>query len=270
MPPARLALYGATGALLCATAFAVIVRPPPLGWAAGGLVGYAALMLGGALVPGWQVYADAVVRGPPRARGVALTFDDGPHPRWTPIILDLLAARGVHATFFVIGTKVEAHPEVARQIVDRGHAVELHSYAHDRLFALRGERRVREDLERGLVAIQRVTGRRPRLLRPPVGQTNPAIARVADELELVLVGWTVRGFDGLPRARPEAVAGRVRRGLRDGAIVLLHDAPEKGDAEPAAVGALPLVLDALAAQNLDVVPLQSWAGRVAEDTGRTT
>ncbi len=81
---------------------------------------------------------------------------------------------------------------------------------------------------------------------------------MADDLELTVVGWTVRGRDGLPRARPEDVAARVKRGLHDGAIVLLHDSPEHGDAEPPAVRALPAILDALHAERLEVVPLRDW------------
>jgi peptidoglycan/xylan/chitin deacetylase (PgdA/CDA1 family) len=269
MPPVRLAVYAATAVLLATSAHAVLVRPPPFGWAIAALLGYSALLVGGVLVLRWRVYADAVVRGPRGARGVALTFDDGPHPRWTPVVLDLLAARGVHATFFVIARKVDTHPEVVRQIVDRGHTVELHSYAHDRLFALRGASRVRRDLERGMASLERAVGRRPRLFRPPIGHTNPTIARVADDLDLTIVGWTARGFDGLRGAKPDAVAARVRRDLRDGAIVLLHDAPEQGDAEPCVVRVLPLVLDAMAAAGLAVVPLHPWVDG-ADQAGRTT
>jgi peptidoglycan/xylan/chitin deacetylase (PgdA/CDA1 family) len=208
------------------------------------------------------VYADAVVRGPKDARGVALTFDDGPHPRWTRAVLDALAARGTRgATFFVVARKAEQHPDVVREIRERGHSVEVHSYAHDRLFAIRGVRRVREDLERAVAAIEQLTGRRPRLFRPPIGHTNPTIARVADDLDLTIVAWSARGFDGVAGADPERVAARVRRALRPGAIVLLHDSPETGDSEPAGVRALPAVLDAIAAKGLEVVPLHSLVHR---------
>jgi peptidoglycan/xylan/chitin deacetylase (PgdA/CDA1 family) len=258
MPPARAVLYAATACVLGMSAYSLLRHPPPLGWSALLLFGYAGLLLSSVMVLRLRVFVDAVVRGPRGSRGVALTFDDGPHPRWTPRILEILASRGVHATFFVVGRKVEEHPEVVRAIVDAGHGVGLHSYAHDRLFSLRGERRVREDLERGIAAFERVVGYRPMLFRPPIGHTNPAIARVTEALGLVVVGWTLGGRDGVARARPEDVAGRVRRDLRDGTIVLLHDAPERGDREPAAVRALPVILDAMAAERLDAVPVSSW------------
>jgi peptidoglycan-N-acetylglucosamine deacetylase len=271
MPPLRFALYIATAALLGLSGFAVVARPPPLLWAGAALAGYVGLVLGGVFVLRWRVFVDAVVGGPRGARGVALTFDDGPHPRWTLRVLDILAEHEAKATFFLIGRKAEEYPEVVRAILERGHSVGLHSYAHDRLFALRRERHVRADLERGVAALEKITGHRPIMFRPPIGHTNPVIARVADSLDLVPVGWTIAGHDGVSRARAKTVAARIRRDLRDGVIVLLHDAPELGDREPAAVGALPAILDAIVAERLEVVPVSRWIeGRQGSAAGNTT
>jgi peptidoglycan/xylan/chitin deacetylase (PgdA/CDA1 family) len=258
MPPARLALYSATAGVLAMTGYALWAHPPPLEWALLALGVYAALLFSGVLVLRLRVFVDALVRGPAGARGVALTFDDGPHPLWTPHVLDVLAKHRAVATFFVVGRKVDEHPEVLRAILDAGHTVGLHSYAHDRLFALRGEARVRADLERGVSAIAKVTGERPRLFRPPIGHTNPTIARAAYALDLAVIGWSVRGRDALAGAEPRDVVSRVKRGLNDGAIVLLHDAPEKGDREPAALKALPEILEAIEAARLEVVSLEAF------------
>jgi hypothetical protein len=81
---------------------------------------------------------------------------------------------------------------------------------------------------------------------------------VVDELDLTVVGWTVSGLDGVASAQPEGVAARVRRALRDGAIVALHDAAEHGDREPACVVALPKILAAIAERGLKVTPLERW------------
>jgi len=258
MPLVRIIVYMATVAVLATTAFALCVRPPPLAWAALLLFGYVTLLLGGVFVLRWRVFVDAVVRGPPGARGVVLTFDDGPHPRHTRRVLQILETHRAPATFFLVGRKAEAHPEVVRAILESGHSIGLHSYRHDWLFALRGGRRVRDDLARGVAALEKVTGRRPALFRPPIGHTNPIIGRIAEALELVIVGWTIGGRDGWAGARADGVAARVCRELCDGAIILLHDAPESGDREPAALRALPRILDAIAAAGLDVVPLARW------------
>lgn len=172
-------------------------------------------------------------------------------------VLDALDAAGVKGTFFLIGKKAEAHPEIVRAIVDRGHTIGVHSYAHDRLFSLRGEKRVRADLEKAIAALEKITGQRPTLFRPPIGHTNPIIARVADALDLTVVGWSVSGRDGV-NAEPEAVVARIRGGLRDRAIVLMHDASERGDHVPAGPRALPQVLEAIAEHRLHVVPLSAW------------
>jgi peptidoglycan/xylan/chitin deacetylase (PgdA/CDA1 family) len=258
MPPARAVLYAATAGVIVLAARAALIRPPPVLWAMMAMLAYLALILVGVFVLRLRVFADAIVRAPAGSSGVVLTFDDGPDPVWTPRVLEMLERADVKATFFVIGEKAEKHPEIVRETVRRGHTVGLHSYAHDRLFSMRSEARVTQDLRRGVEVLERVTGARPVLFRPPIGHTNPTIARVADKLDLLVVGWTVSGRDGTGRATPAGVAARVRSQVRDGAIVLLHDAAERGTHEPAGPRALESILDALVAERLSVVPLANW------------
>jgi peptidoglycan/xylan/chitin deacetylase (PgdA/CDA1 family) len=96
------------------------------------------------------------------------------------------------------------------------------------------------------------------LFRPPIGHTNPAIARVVEALDLRVVGWSLSARDGLGRASPKSVVARVRRHVRDGTIVLLHDAAEKGGRVPAGVEAIREILDTVRNARLDVVPLEPW------------
>jgi peptidoglycan/xylan/chitin deacetylase (PgdA/CDA1 family) len=215
-------------------------------------------MLGGVFILRLRMFADALVRGPKGARGAALTFDDGPDPVHTRRVLEILEKHDAHATFFLIGRKVEKHADVVREIVARGHDVGVHGFAHDRLFSLRGPRRVRRDLERAVRAVEAVTKRRPVLFRPPVGHTNPTIARIAEQLGLTVVGWSAAGYDGIARARPLRVAARVAKNLDDGVIVLLHDAAERDDHEPVGVAALPEILASMKDRNLPVARLNDW------------
>ncbi len=257
MPPARLLFWAMTLLALAISLRALLGDPPTPLFVAIFSAAYIALLLCGVLILRLRVFVDAMVHGPRGAKGVALTFDDGPHPESTARTLDALDAAGVKATFFVIGKKVEAHPEVVREIVARGHAIGLHSYAHDRLFAMRGATRWRDDLERCAAVVEEITGTRVRWFRPPIGHTVPHTPRVVRALGLRVIAWSVSARDGV-RANAKDVARRVVDGARDGSIVLLHDASERGTHEPAGVAALPEILAGLAKKGLAVVPLSEW------------
>lgn len=261
MPIGRALLYAGSLGALALGARSILFAPVPLAVAGAAIAAYVALILCGVFFLRLGMFVDVVWRGPTDARGVALTFDDGPSPEHTPKVLDLLDQAGVKATFFVIGRKAEAHPEIVREIAARGHAIGLHGYAHDRLFALRSASAVEADLRRGADALERVAGARPTLFRPPIGHTNPRIARAALSLDLDVVGWSIRGLDGLARSRADRVAARVIPRLRDGAIVLLHDAAERDDHEPAGVAALPRILAAMSANRLPGVRVDAWVDR---------
>jgi peptidoglycan/xylan/chitin deacetylase (PgdA/CDA1 family) len=222
------------------------------------LGGYLVALGCGVAVLRFQVFVNVVWRGPRGASGVALTFDDGPSPDYTSRVLELLDEEGVLATFFLIGTKAEKFPELVRAIADRGHGIGIHSYSHDRFLALRSPKTVADDLARAIGIIETIVGARPTCFRPPVGLSSPRIALAISRLGLTVVGWSVRGFDGCRGARPTVVAERVRRGLRDGAIVLLHDAAEKDDYRPASVDALPEILRAMRSRALRGVRLEAW------------
>jgi peptidoglycan/xylan/chitin deacetylase (PgdA/CDA1 family) len=111
---------------------------------------------------------------------------------------------------------------------------------------------------RGIDVLEGITGARPVLFRPPIGHTNPVIARVAESLDLVVVGWTVGARDGIAGANAERVAARVGGGLRDGAIVLLHDASERGTHDPVAADAVGRIVSAAREARIEPVPLAAW------------
>lgn len=258
MPPARIAFYVATIAAFALVVRSLVVGPIPLWLAVGSMVAYLALLLSGVFTLRLRMYVDAVLEGPEDARGVALTFDDGPHPVHTRAVLDTLDQAGVKATFFVVGRKVKLFPDVVREIVERGHALGIHGHAHDRFMSTMTPKQAQEDLQKALDAVEAATGERVTMFRPPVGHTSPRMARAIGNLQLAVVGWSARGYDGLGKAQPAKVAERVVAGLRDGAIVLLHDAAENDDFEPASIAALPRILEAMRARNLPAVRLDAW------------
>jgi peptidoglycan/xylan/chitin deacetylase (PgdA/CDA1 family) len=258
VPIARLGLLVATSAVFVFVGRALLLSPPPLFVSILALGAYLGLVLAGVFSLPLRMFVDAVLTGPKGARGVALTFDDGPDPLTTPRVLDLLDAERVKATFFVIAKKAEEHPEIVRDMRRRGHAVGLHSYAHHRLFALRSQRYVANDLAHGVAVLKAITGEAPALFRPPIGHTNPIIARVTDAMDLTIVGWSVSARDGVAKRAPADVVARVRRHVKDGSIVMMHDAAERGGRVPAGVAALAEVIDAVKAARLDFVTLEAW------------
>ncbi len=260
MPFARLLLYLATAAAIGLASYALLVEPPPTWLAITALAGYLALLTGGVVLSGFSMFADVVTEGPENARGIALTFDDGPDPATTPRVLQLLKDANATATFFLIGRKAERHPSLVRAIVEAGHGIGVHGYTHDRLFALRGPATIQNDLKRAVSAIRSTSGSRPTLFRAPIGHISPAIGHALRELGLQAVGWSVRGYDGRAKADPDGVAKRVTRRLRDGAIILLHDAAENADFVPASLAALPRILEAAERQQLPYVRVDSWLG----------
>jgi len=216
---------------------------------------YVAVLLAGVMIPRLAMFAPVMHRLPGTRQEIALTFDDGPNPASTREVLAQLAHFEAHATFFVLGEKVRAAPEVLREIANAGHAIGIHGDWHDRLFSLRHPNRMVADIERALAAVAAVTGKRPTLFRPPIGHVSPRTAAAARRLGLTLVAWSVRGRDGLAGATTEAVQRRVLAGLRPGAIVLLHDAAERGERAPAGVAALPAILEEAARRGLRCVSI---------------
>jgi peptidoglycan/xylan/chitin deacetylase (PgdA/CDA1 family) len=169
-----------------------------------------------------RLFGPSVWRGPGDQPAVALTFDDGPSEA-TPELLGVLDRHQVRATFFQCGLNVQRLPEVARQVAAGGHEIGNHSYSHPR-FYLRSRRFLYDELARAQEALSAVTGQRPVLFRAPRGTRWPGLAEAQSRLGLLGVMWTVIGRDwALPA---EAIAVRLLRGARNGAILCLHDGCE--------------------------------------------
>jgi peptidoglycan/xylan/chitin deacetylase (PgdA/CDA1 family) len=195
--------------------------------------------------------------GQGRADHVALTLDDGPDALSTPFFLRLLAARRVHATFFLLGTEVRRTPGLARDIAAAGHEIAVHGWLH-RPLLLRGPRATYDDIARARDTIADITGRQPRLFRPPYGVMTTAAHLAARRLGLTPALWTCWGEDWTARATPESVYRTVTADLRGGGTILLHDSDctSAPGAWNSALGALPRILDTCEQRGLSVGPLR--------------
>lgn len=202
-----------------------------------------------------------------RAKGslIALTFDDGPDPAVTPRVLDLLDRAGMRATFFCIGERAEAHPDLIRTMRDRGHGIENHSYSHPNSFALYGPGAMRREVIRAQDGIEQAAGRRPQFFRAPAGMQNPWLAAVLASAGVSLVSWTRRGFDTVSDDGLR-VAGRLTRGLTAGDILLLHDGHAAGPMKRPQVidDALSAVLDEMHRKGLRSEALHAISGTPSE------
>jgi peptidoglycan/xylan/chitin deacetylase (PgdA/CDA1 family) len=189
-------------------------------------------LAGGAGIAAW--YCLAVLRpscqwlGPVRCRtddeNILITIDDGPDPHDTPKLLDLLDKHHVKAVFFMIGNKVAAHPELAREVLRRGHEIGNHTMNHPHVsFWCAGPWRTRREIADCQDVIERVTGFKPRFFRAPVGHRNLFTHPVAASLGLEVMAWRRRGFDAV-ESDADKVLERILKNLGPGDIVLLHEA----------------------------------------------
>jgi len=189
--------------------------------------------------------------------GVALTFDDGPHPQGTPAVLETLREAGATATFFLAGEQVVRRPALAAEIVSAGHRVELHCHRHRNLLRLT-VREFLEDAERARAAIEEATGQAIADYRPPYGIFSAATLRAVRRQGWRPLLWSRWGRDWTRRATPESIARRAGSGIEAGDVVLLHDA-DYYSARGSWVGtaaALPAILAELESRGLKTVSLR--------------
>jgi peptidoglycan/xylan/chitin deacetylase (PgdA/CDA1 family) len=177
---------------------------------------------------------------------VALTFDDGPHPVYTPQVLEILDTFGVKATFFLIGRQAQAHPEIVQQINARGHEIENHSDNHLFYLPWLPAERIRQEIVAAQETIHRITGSYPSFFRSPLGWVSNDLVAVCRELKLPIINGSVKASDvSLPGT--EYIVRTVLDNTRNGAIVILHDAGGVGlyRDRTQTMEALPIIIQSL-------------------------
>jgi peptidoglycan/xylan/chitin deacetylase (PgdA/CDA1 family) len=236
-----------------------LAMPGALPWWLGGIAANHLVITGASMTPRSRLLGPNITRlpdGPARDGQVALTFDDGPDPQVTPQVLDLLDGANAGATFFCVGDRIREYPDLAREIVARGHTIQNHTQTHSHRFAFRGSNGFREEIGSAQKTISELTGQTPVLLRAPAGMRNPFLQPVLNELNLSLISWTRRGFDTRERSE-EKVLSRLTRNLAGGDILLLHDgnAAITNTGKPIVLTVLPKLLSRLDEHGLRSVSL---------------
>lgn len=181
---------------------------------------------------------------------VALTFDDGPDPVYTPKLLDLLREKGVKATFFVVGKRADQYPDIVHRAWAEGHLIGNHTWSHYPLFCFLLPRRLRSEIERCSESIRRSCGFRARFFRSPVGLRHPLLAPYLEALGLEYISWRVRTLDTFSTTS-DILVQRILTKTASGDIILLHDRLPRGT--EAMLEALPRVIDELRERGFDFV-----------------
>jgi peptidoglycan/xylan/chitin deacetylase (PgdA/CDA1 family) len=206
---------------------------------------------------GFGIQKDIIRHGPHHFKYVALTFDDGPDPVYTPEILDILKEKDVQATFFLIGKNVNRHPEIALRMADEGHSIGSHTHSHKSLVPLTAKSTYIE-IKNAEAAIEEATGIRPTLFRPPRGVYSSYARELLKEERYTLVLWDLSAVDWAELAPKKIVANVVNK-IKPGSIILLHDSGDlityRGGDRHSTVKALPEIIDKLRAQGYEFVTI---------------
>jgi peptidoglycan/xylan/chitin deacetylase (PgdA/CDA1 family) len=209
--------------------------------------------------PSSTFFRPVLTRGPQEGKRISLTFDDGPAEHFTAQVLDILREYQVPATFFVCGKNVEAHPDLLRRMVAEGHEVGNHTYSH--LFVyFRSRRRIAQEIDRTQTIIEKVTGFRPNIFRPPYGARWFGLVPTLLERGMHLILWSATGYDWVKDV--QGITEAALRELKPGAVILLHDGRET---RPAAeidrsrtVMALPAIIAGARQQGYTFAPLNDF------------
>ncbi|WP_425235530.1 polysaccharide deacetylase family protein [Ulvibacterium sp.] len=157
---------------------------------------------------------------------IALTFDDGPHPEYTPQVLQLLKQFNAKATFFCIGKHMEGHSGLIKRILTEGHTIGNHTYSHSRVFGFFGAKKVIAELQKTNGIFAKITGKQIQMYRPAFGVTNPNIKKSIKAMGLQSIGWSIRSLDTTPLS-DDTILHRTTHKLAKGDILLFHDTSPK-------------------------------------------
>jgi len=182
---------------------------------------YVSLLVSGSTSIRFNFYLYSLKRGNTNKKIISLSFDDGPDPVITPLILSVLENHNMPASFFCVGEKIEKNPELVKKAFQKGHIIGNHSYSHSKIFDLRSTKNMVKEIERTSDLIEKTIGEKPLLFRPPFGVTNPLLAKAIKRTGVTSVGWSLRSWD--TNGKVDTVVERLKRKIHPGEVILLHD-----------------------------------------------
>lgn len=171
----------------------------------------------------WNFFLKSIFKGTTEKNQIALTFDDGPHPEFTPKVLELLEKHNAKGTFFCIGKNIQKHPEVLQEIAQKGHSIGNHSFSHSPLIDFNDKRKWLQEIYKTDEEIYKTIGKKSEFFRPPFGVTTPHLAKAIRKTQHQVIGWNVRSFDTVSHQTPEKIIKRILSKTNPGSIILLHD-----------------------------------------------
>lgn len=194
-------------------------------------------------------------------RGVGLTFDDGPHPLYTPRVLEILDRFQAKATFFVIGRHLKEHGDLVVAASKAGHIIGNHTDHHFWTMSFSSAKKIRQEILACQSEVEKWAGYKPRFYRQPAGFRNPRIFQILKELNMTMVGWQVRAFDTQQKS-PQSIVRRILKKAQPGGVILLHDGSDSASNQDrtATLQALPEILGGLQERGMEFLTLDELFG----------
>lgn len=247
-----------TGLVTCLLAVLLAIAD---GWlAVVPAAGFLLLCLAAPFFPRFRFYLPVISRGSTGENAVAITFDDGPDPLTTPLLLNLLEKYQINATFFITGEKAASHPELVEQLVSRGHLVGNHSYSHSYRVLFKAVRSIVKDIQAAQGVFNNL-GIIPLAYRPPAGLTSPGLKSALIDTGLYAVNFSCRALDGGNR-RIGNMAGKILNRLQPDDIILLHDLrPPDERLIPDWLNEIEFLLNGINKKGFTVLPLSDLINR---------
>ncbi|MEI6434653.1 MAG: polysaccharide deacetylase family protein [Bacteroidota bacterium] len=191
-------------------------------WNISVFVAYSGISFALAFLPCSNFHHPVLCKGETTEKVLSLTFDDGPDPKNSPLVLETLRKHDITATFFCIGKNLEGNEELIRQMVSEGHLIGNHSLSHSIRFDFFSSGRIKAELLKTNEIITNITGKTPNFFRPPFGVVNPLVSSALKGISLQTVCWNIRSLDTVIR-NPKKISDRIFTRLKPGSIILLHD-----------------------------------------------